>query len=293
MTWLVLILLSAILLAAWILMLRRDVMHEPNTQVFSWSYLVFVALLPVVSWLSGVPLEHQVFFENWIFFVIFAAALSISLFATTLAMKSLPLSVVGPLRNLSPLFVAILGLLLLGEKISLINTLGLLIVVLGVAMLDIDIRHPKNLREFKNHVKNPGSFLLVLAAISISFTPITARVILEKTNSFTLLFYVAVLLSVIFWTAHIISTRSFPWEGLRFREVLWILLTGVTILFADILYFLALAIPGALVAVIFGVRRLSNLFVTIFGGAMLHENNVGYKTVVSAIMVFGTILLVL
>lgn len=291
--WIVFILFSALLLAAWILMLRRDVQHELNTQVFSFMYFPFLILVPVMAWLTGEVIDYSAVVENWFLFIIMCSAIAISLFANSLALKKLPLTVVGPLRNLSPFFVALLGLVLLGQQLSGINIIGLFVIVAGVVFLDVDIRHPKNIKEFIGHLKNPAVFLLLIAAVSVSFGPIIASILLDRMNTFTLMYYFAIVMTIIYWSVHIIKERKLPFQGLSIHEILWLLVTGITVMLADVFYFLALAVPGVLVAVVFGVRRLSNLFVTIFGGAVLHEKNGLYKAFMCAVMVAGTIMLVL
>lgn len=293
--WLVFILFSAILLAAWVLMLRRDVMHEPNTQVFSVYPLAMIVLLPILSYVTSEKIDYSLALtHDGLLILIKTAAIAISLFCTSLALKRLPLSVVGPLRNLNPFFVALLGFFLLNESLSTLNIVGLIVLVAGVVLLDVDLRKSRNIQSFVTNIKKPGSLLLLIAAFIISFSPILDRILLDRgVGMFTILFYFSVFLTIIYWTTHIIMNRSNPLKGLHTHEVLWLLLTGVTLMFADILYYLALSFPGVFVAVVVGVRRTSNLFVTLFGGAILHEDQLLYKTAMCALMIFGTILLIL
>ncbi|MBR9703703.1 EamA family transporter [Candidatus Woesearchaeota archaeon] len=292
--WLVFILISAVLLAAWILMLRRDVMHEPNTQVFSIYPLGIIVVLPIIALSVGQPVDFGILFTNIGFLLLVkTAAVAISLFCVSLALKDLPLTVVGPLRNVNPLFVGIMAFFLLGESLSYLNILGLLIVVGAVILLDVDIRHPKNLKEFKKHVQNPAALLLILAAFVISFAPILDRLIIERVNIFTNLWWFSFFMAILYWIIHIIKNRELPVSNISVHEILWLLLSGITLMAADLSYLLALSFPGAMIAMIIGVRRLSNLFLTIFGGTILHENHAVYKGFICLIMIGGTILLVL
>lgn len=275
-------------------MLRRDVMHEPNTQVFSIYPLGIIVVLPVIAWVVGQPVDFSILFTNMGFLLLIkTAAVAISLFCVSLALKNLPLTVVGPLRNVNPLFVGIMAFFLLGESLSYMNIIGLLIVVCAVILLDVDIRHPKNLREFKKHIQNPAALLLILAAFIISFAPILDRIIIEQVNIFTNLWWFSFFMAVLYWIVHIIKNRELPIRNISIHEVLWLLLSGITLMAADLTYLLALSFPGAMIAMIIGVRRLSNLFLTVFGGAILHEDHAVYKGIVCLIMVGGTVLLVL
>ena len=293
--WLIFVLLSAVLLAAFILMLRRDVMHEPNTQVISIYPLSMVFLLPVMSIFTGVEIDYSlVFSSQGVLVLVKTVAIAISLFCTTMALKFLPLSAVGPLRNLGPLFVALLGLLLLGETLSLVNTIGLFVIVCGVILLDFHIRDKHAFRHLFSSLWHPATLLLIFGAISISFVPVIDRVLLGSgINILTLLFHLSWTLASIYWVLHIIEHKKLPVSDLSFHELLWLLLTGVVLLLADILYLLALSFPAVAVAVVIGVRRLSDLFVTLFGGAILHEEHGLYRAGICLLMVFGVVLLVL
>ena len=293
--WLVFVLLSAVLLAAFILMLRRDVMHEPNTQVISIYPLSMVVLLPVLSFLSGQPIDYSlVFSSQGVLVLVKTAAIATALFCTTMALKFLPLSSVGPLRNLGPLFIALFAFLLLGEQLSLVNMIGLSIIVMGVILLDFNIRDEHAIRHLIHSLKHPAALLLVFAAICIAFVPVIDRVLLSSgVNILTLLFHLSWTLALTYWVVHFVETKKLPVSGLSLHEVLWLLLTGVVLLLADILYLVALSFPGVAVAVIMGVRRLSDLFVTLFGGAVLHEEHGLYKAVICCVMIMGTVLLVL
>lgn len=287
--WLLFILLSAILLAAWILLMRRDIMHEPNTQVIAIYPMMAVILLPLFA-----PIDYGVIFTKTGFLLLVkTASVAISIFCTSMALKKLPLTIIGPLRNINPLFVWLLGFLLLGESLNAINALGLILIVLGVILLDFDIRHPKNLVEFKKHFKNKATLLLLIGALAVSFSPIFDRVLIKQTDVFTIMFYFSLILSFTYWIVHFIQEKKLPIRDLSLHEFLFLLLTGLTIMMADIFYFVAASYSAIAIVVIIGVRRLSNLFVTIFGGAVLHEKNALYKAMMCSIMVIGTVLLVL
>ena len=135
---------------------------------------------------------------------------------------------------------------------------------------------------------------MVFAAICISFVPVIDRVLLASgLNILTILFHLSWTLALIYWVVHVVENKRLPTSSLSFHEVLWLLLTGVVLLFADILYLVALSFPGVAIAVIIGLRRMSDLFVTLFGGAVLHEDHGLYKAVVCLVMVLGTVLLIL
>lgn len=291
--WLAFILLSAVLLAAWILMVRRDVQHEHKTQVLAIYPLGMALLVPFMAMAAGSPIDFSILFtRTGALLLLKAMIVGLSQFCTLWGLKYLPLTIAGPVRNLNPLFVAILSFLLLGEELSGINLIGLVVIVISIMMLDIDIRHPKQLEEFKSHMKSPAALLVLLGAFIIAFVPPLDRVLLMRTDAFTIMFWYPLFLAIIFWVAHIVRERELPTKSISLHETLWLLLTGVVLLMADTAYLFALMFPAVMVAVVIGIRRLSNLFITIFGGAILHEKDGAYKAVVCAVMIIGTVLLI-
>jgi transporter family protein len=62
---------------------------------------------------------------------------TLTLIALWLAFEALPASVASPLTALSPIFVFVLGIFFLKERISVKNTAGLIIVTMGVLLLSL------------------------------------------------------------------------------------------------------------------------------------------------------------
>jgi len=62
---------------------------------------------------------------------------TLAVLALWLAFEVLPASVASPLTAITPIFVFILGILFLKDTVSFKNTVGLLIVTLGILLLSL------------------------------------------------------------------------------------------------------------------------------------------------------------
>ncbi len=289
MNWLLLTLISAVFGAIFTLLLKRDLYQETNTQVIAIYSLVATLILPLFGHIDFHLLFTSV---SWLI-LLKVAAIALAIFCNTLALEHLPVSIYAPLRNISPLFLLILGAATLGEVISLSQVVGLLLLITGAILLDIDVRQPRVLRQLRSFATNPAVLLLILSAVSISFAPLFDRLILKQTDALTNVWWYYALLTLIFWTLHLIRERKLPTVGLRREEWALLLLTGVVVALGDYSIVSAIALPGTILVVIIGVRRLSNLFATIFGGTLFHEGRVLYKSAMCLLMIIGTVLLVL
>lgn len=287
MLWLWLSIGSALGAGIWTLLLKRDLNYETNTQLIALYPLVGVILLPIIFHIDFTALHTL----SWLF-ILKTASVAVAIFAHTLALKYLPVSIYAPLRNISPLFLLIFGALFLGEMITAIQVVGLFVLVISAVLLDVDIRKKGVVEQIKHFFRNRAVLLLILSAISISFTPLFDRFILYKTDPYTALFFYQLMLLITFWIVHIIKERKLPTSELTLKEVAWIIATGVTITIADVFILAAIAIPGTILVVLIGIRRLSNLFATVLGGRLFKEEHLVYKGVMCLLMILGTVLLV-
>ncbi len=289
MAWLPLILASAILLGFYTPMLKHALQHEKNTQIIALYPLIAAAVLALT-----VPIDYGIILtQTGLFLLLKSFTLGLSLFSATLALTVLPVSIYAPLRNLNPIFLLFFGWLLLGESIDRVQILGLLLIITGAILLDINIREKHQLRRIRNFFKQPAILLLILTAISISFCPIFDRIILKRTDPFTALFWYLLPMAALFWAVHIIKERRLPVQGVESKEWLWITAMALIILASDWLYFLAVQLPGTVMVVLIGTRRMSNLLSTLLGGRLFHEKQIIYKGAMCLLMILGTVLLAL
>jgi transporter family protein len=289
MEWLLLILGSAFLLGLYAPMMKHMLGHEKLTQIGSLYPLVAVALLAILY-----PIDYSLPFSDLGWLVLLkSASIALTIFSANLALAHLPVSIYAPMRNISPIFLLIFSYFLLGESIDLVQIFGLFMIVIGAVLLDVDIRKKGQLRQVARFFKQPAILLLFIAAFIVSFAAIFDRILLRSVDAPSLLFWYLLIMAAMFWVVNIIRERQLPFIGIEKQEWLWIVMMGVVILLSDLLYFKAVQVPGTIIVVLIGTRRLANLVSTIIGGHAFHEKDVPYKAAMCLVMILGTVLLVL
>lgn len=203
------------------------------------------------------------------------------------AVRAIGANLAGPVMESAVLFSLALAVVLLGEQLTIVKVLGILLILGGPGLTA-----PKSAKKDGKKQElsfSPayfeGYFYGVLAAIAYGTTPILIRFALERASwqasiAGGLVSYVAataVMLVFVLATNQTRAVRNMPSETIR-----WFLWAGVTVGLSQMLRYMALAL--APVSVVSPIQRLSLIFRLIFS-YMFNRNH----EVFDGQMVAGTI----
>lgn len=205
-----------------------------------------------------------------------------------------PLSLLAPMSAFQPVFATFAAMIALGEIPTPLRFLGILCIVSGAYFLNIaDIKGGflKPLKQFVNH---RGMHYALIASLLWGITPSfqkPALTAMEPTSplvvSFVGFFIVIVILLPFAWY---FKQRGDIRKAVG-KNVHWFLILGLfgTLgQWAAMTSFLETHVGYAL-----ALMRLSTLFTIIIGGVFLKEERIGERLLGGAVMVAGTLLLVL
>lgn len=190
------------------------------------------------------------------------------------ALKNLPVSVVTPIRASEPIWTLFGAMALFGERLTPWQWAGLFVMVVSYVFFG-----RAGEKEGIRFARNPWILLMLLAAVIGTFCSLWDKYLLHtlKIDRLTVqgwycLYNAAILFLVagIFWFPRRKKTTPFA-----FRPS--ILAIGLILVVADFVYFKALAIPGALVALLTIIRRSSVLVSFSLGGIVFREKNLRAK----------------
>lgn len=128
---LALVMLSGIIHAVWNLFAKQS----GSPLVFLWS-LQWIGVVAFLPWALAATAGHTILIMGWAFLL--GSVILYGVYVTWLARTYTvgDLSQVYPLmRGMSPLLVPVLGMTLLGERMSEVGGLGILAIILGIALL--------------------------------------------------------------------------------------------------------------------------------------------------------------
>lgn len=272
MSWIVASLLSAFVLGGYELSTKHAVRDNAVLVVLFFtnlcSALVWLALmifdaasphtLPAILHVPALtPTQHLLILAKS---TLVALLWSCSYFAV----KHLPVSLASPIRSTSPIFTIAGALLLLGERPTLLESLGIAITLGAFFGLSA-----AGAREGIHFGRNRWVWLLVFGTALNGVSALYDKYLLghHGFDAATVQAWFSIYLALLFlplalgWKLRLWQRNEFHWRPS-------IILMSLTLLVADFLYFDALRNPDALISVVSSFRRGSTL-VAFAGGILL------------------------
>ncbi len=251
--------------------------------------LTALLLLPLL-WVAP-PAMPPMEFWYWM-----GAALPLEVLAEVLyvlAIRDSPLSLTLPYLAFTPVLVTISGYLLLGETVSAQGLTGILLVVMGAYLLNLEharLMWPRTwFAPLVAILQERGSRYMLGVAVIYGVTSVLGKGAMQymPTASFGAFYFASVGLAtlVVFalWQPAALRTLALP----RPAHLLVAGLMGVMI----VTHFLALALVET--AYMISVKRVSILFGILLGALVLAERHLARNLLAGAMMVGGVVLIAL
>jgi drug/metabolite transporter (DMT)-like permease len=210
------------------------------------------------------------------------------------AIRDHPLALTLPYLAFTPALVAVVGWLLLGETVSALGLLGILLIVFGGWLLNV---RPGNGRGAWRQVvapllaiwQNPGSRQMLGVATVYAFTAVGSKRALAYASPetfgamyFALLGLLTLLLFGVAQPARLRVVREQP-----------IAVLGVGVLMAVMVTTHFMAIASVEAAYMIAVKRTSLLFGILYGALLFGERHLGRNLLAGALMVAGVAMIAL
>lgn len=241
------------------------------------------------------PFMFRTGFGGWdvqIWFMLKAALVLSSWICGYFAMKHLPLTLVGPVNATRPVLVLLGAVLIFGEQLNLLQSVGVLLAILAYFLMrragkseGIDFSHNKWIAFLIAAVLlGATSGLFDKYLMSPSYLGLNREQCLGWYSFYQLILMSIVL--VVFWVPTRATTTPFRWR--------WsIPLISVFLCAADYAYMNAVSQPDALISVVSMIRRGSVLMSFAIGALLLHEKNLRAKALDLTLMVLSMLFLYL
>ena len=295
--WVILALISAVLYGLKDILSKKvlkDTTITPNQILFGEFLLGAFLLLLFFS----PSIDFSAFAEFWHLLILKAFFLGSSAFLYLSLMSKHEISQVSPLINLSPLFLLVLSAVILNEVISLLNFIGILLILFATYILEVTIHHHPRRLPHKFHLKDLknkdwGFYITaVVTLLCFSFTALIDDIIFSMgMDPYTNLFYTCVLIVSVLLLRYLEkqSLKDVLYKLYRFPQALGIGLLNIT---SNLFILFAIAHPASLVSLVVPLRRTSTFFSAIGGGLLFHENHMGKKSIALVIMLVGVFFIV-
>jgi transporter family protein len=280
MHWIAASLLSALFLGAYELCTKHAVQNNAVVPVLFLSTLTGAAiwgglLLFQVLWPGRLPeslITDPLFPVQHLQLLLKSAVVAASWVFTYFALKHLPLSLGSPIRATSPLWTLLGAVLILGERPSWLETLGILTTLASFVGLSF-----AGAREGVHFHRNKWVAYLIAGTILGATSSLYDRYLLGRARFrvptvqawFSIYLVVLFLPVAVGWKQRWWLRNPFEWRWSIPMVAFWLLQ-------ADYVYFSALRHPDALVSVVMSLRRGSTL-VGFAGGLLLFGEGHGLR----------------
>lgn len=291
MEWYWLALLSA-LLSAFAAIMQKKVLSEITALNFTVIVSVFIALLSTFL-IGKVDLSTA---GSYSMLVLFGKSIinATAFLCIMIALKNLEISRALPVLAASPMTVALLAFILLGESLSLTEVLGMLLIVLGTYILELK-KNENIVAPFRVFIDSKYHRIILIALGLMSLSAILDKLLLTnfKLPPITFLVIQNYFFLIIFLLYRILSGIKNNNEKLFNGVTKNILLIIILIAIATIGYRWTQIEATKLgpVGLVIAVKRLSVLFAVVIGAKLFKEENYLRKVLATLTIVAGALLI--
>ena len=295
--WYIYGLIAALLIAAITVMEKQELKHEHSLE-----YVVVLSVFNLVIAMFLWPwVEFNLSFSVLGLMYVASILGSLALWFVAKALRHLDISVVSPQQMLSVVFALLFAFIFLGERITGIQWMGVLILIGGSLLLTREAMHSTVFAHYAalSHTKKQGNnntprvyqLLMLAAMIFYGASTVIDKSVLNQIDVFTFIFFINIFLAINHLIIYGIVHRGYkdlP-HGLDKAGWLIVLIAVMTIL-ARLTAAEALALAS--VSLVTPLKKISSAISTLIGGKIFKEKGVLLRTLVSIVMLVGVWLLV-
>ena len=287
MDWASLSLASAFFLATSDALAKRALQHE-NEYLVAWFRLLFTLPVLVITFLL-IPFPKL----GRDFYLSFFIALPVELVTIILYIKALklsPLSLSVPFLALTPVFLVSVSYLVLGEKVSFLGSVGILLIASGGYVLNIGVYRKGCFEPLKLIYKEKGAMLMIAVALLYSITSSLGKVAIMHSSP---LFFGAsyfIMLNIAFAPIALWKGRSVLGDFVSRGKFFSLFFPGMFYALMIITHMEAMKLTK--VAYMISVKRTSLLMSVLYGYLLFQERNIGRRLFGALLMFAGFVLVV-
>ncbi len=288
-SWIILSLVATVFFTI-VNLATKQVSNNLKLNEYSVAWLRTITALPVL-WIAlfqnGLPVVDSRFWLLLFIMVPLEIAGTICFFK---AVKISPLSLITPVSSFNILFTAVGAYFILGEKLTVIHAVALLLFVIGIYVLNFDFSVSKNiLYPFTKLTKEKGVLLILLFCLIVGINaPIQKMANLDSSSQF----FAAVYFSI---TAIPLTVLFLTKGKAKLQDVL---VSSKSILVMGIfnglyLYLGTKAISTGKVTLVTVIISLNILLTILLSGTLFKEKGLLKKFIAGFIMLVGATLIAL
>jgi len=282
--WYLISILSGFFFASADALSKKEARRTPAI-VLAWvrEFYALPFLLPLLLFIE-IP-ELQTGFWPTMSILVFLDIITTFLYIR--AIQIAPLSLTIPYLGLTPIFLLLVPVIVLGETLSAVGIIGVLLVSAGTYILQIDRVKYGILEPWLAIFRNRGSLYMLIVAILYSVTATYGKVAIIKSSPLFMTIIYFSLLAIGFSAIVVITQRrnmkviiNFPLQKLSI---------GLAMALMAVTHFTAISMIQ--IAYMISIKRLSMIFAIIYGAVLFKEENIKERLLGGLFIIAGATLI--
>jgi drug/metabolite transporter (DMT)-like permease len=295
--WLIFAILASILASASSI-LEKKTLFKQHALEFSATLSVYTLILSIPFWFFADFNSLSLKATGYIYLGSLLGAIGFLL--VTKALRHIAISLTSPFLVFEPAMVAVFAAVLLGEKITSLQIIGIVVIIIGAYVLTSH-EHDHFLEPFKHIFKSKYIKYILIALVIYALDSILDKKIVGTVadgglgvSIWTFLALVHFFLALNYLVIMIIFSDGIQGIGKGLKTGGWLVFAvAVFTIGYRLSQMYAVSLPGVLISLVIPIKRLSALFSTIIGGELFHEEHVLRKSIACVIMIIGAVLIVM
>lgn len=257
---------------------------NPILMPAAWTFFTFIITVPLII-IYGIPVIGGDFW--WAVLITgFANAFAAALYVRSLQLAPLGLTV--PMLAFTPAFLLIAAPLIIGEFPSMIGLVGILLIVIGSYILNLDKQKYGWFEPFRTLVKNKGSRYMLLIAAIFSVTSSVDKIVLQESS---VIFFIASLTFII--SGSLLAYGYITLPKIEFTKLMpnWKVLLLLGVVLFIVLFLHMNAISRTIVPFAISIKRMSIFLSVLYGVVWLKERQSGNHLAGAVLMLVGAMVI--
>ncbi len=289
MNWFLLGLISALFSAA-AAITQKKVLFKMSALEFSFIVSIFNLILSLPFFLL---VDFSTLTTAGLAVLLFKSILGSAAFlCVMLAIKNLEISGALPLMVLTPGLVAFFAFLLIGESLGLQEITGMILLLIGTYILEMR-SNQRAFAPFKVFYHSKFHHYIIAALLLFTTTSILDKVLLNqfKVTPYAFMGFQQLFFGIIFFGVVLFKKENPVSLFKKFDKSILVWVVLIAFLTIGYRYTQIEAIKIAPVALVLSVKRISVFIAAIVGGKLFKEKDLLKKSIATAIMVAGALLI--
>lgn len=281
--WIWLVLLYGVLKGVREIVKKKALEENSTIEVlFMYTFLSFVMVLPSAGKAVGVESRF------WFYIALKSFVIFLAWMCSFRAIKRMPISLYGVLDLSRVLFATMLGVAVMQETLGVFQTVGLILVSVGLLLLKYRPGHRQDMASMGQAVEIKYVVMAFASCLLNAVSGLLDKILMRDITSSQLQFWYLFFLTLFYLLYILLSRSQINWKRAFCNKWVWLL--SLLIVIADRALFVANGMEGSRITVMTLLKQAGCIVTILAGRFLFKEKNTTHKLVCAAVIIAGIVI---